>query len=182
MNTKPYKFDLDISNGQASAFTSADGRILHRIAEVRHQQGVSAKVLTKRLAIKPHELDRQQSPYCDLLLSQLYKWQAALDVPVGELLLDPGHALSPGVDRRARLLKLMKTVRSLQQAADSNPLRVLAAQLADQLIEIMPELVDVDCWPIVGKRRMPDDISPREERLLPDPYCDWTRLSSLDGE
>jgi hypothetical protein len=181
MNTEPNKNDFHASNHRATS-PSSEGRVLHRIAEVRLQQGLSDNVLVRRLGIPRKELDRQQSPICDLLLSQLYRWQAALEVPVSELLIDPGHALSPVVGRRAQLVKLMKTVRSLQYAADSNAIRALADQLADQLTGIMPELVDVGGWPIVGQLRAPHDISPLEERLMPDPFPCWTRLPSVDTD
>jgi hypothetical protein len=164
------------------AVSTNDARVLHRIAEVRRQQNLSTRVLVKRLAVTPQELDRQQSPDCDLLLSQLYKWQAALDLPVVELLVAPGRSLSPAIDRRARLVKLMKSVRSLQQLADSDPLRSLAQQLADQLIEIMPELVAVDSWPAVGKRRSLDDVSALEERMLPESVFDRSRLPLTDND
>jgi hypothetical protein len=167
---------------KAHAVSTGEGQVLHRIAEVLHQQGVTERLLVKRLAATRKEIQRQQSPTCDLLLSQLYRWQAALEVPVTELLIDPGHALSPGVGRRAQLVKLMKTVRSLQQVADSAPLRALAVHLADQLVEIMPELADVSSWPIVGKLRLPRDIAPLEERLLPDPFSCWTRIQSVELE
>jgi hypothetical protein len=155
---------------------------LHRIAEVRVQQGLSARVLTKRLGATPQELDRQLSPYCDLRLSQLYSWQAALDVPVAELLIAPGQTLSPAVDRRARLVKLMKSVRSLQQLADTDSLHVLAEKLADQLIAIMPELIDVDAWPAVGKRRTLDDVTALEERMVPESTLDGSRLPMPDND
>jgi hypothetical protein len=148
---------------------------------VRRQQSISVKVLAKRLATTAEEIREQQSPASDLLLSQLYKWQAALHVPAADLLLEPENVLSPSVDRRARLVKLMKTVRSLQKAANSKRLRMLAERLADELIEVMPELVGIDSWPIVGKRRSPSEASPREERPLRDPFSEWTRLSS-EGE
>jgi hypothetical protein len=134
------------------------------------------------LGTTPHELDRQLSPYSDLPLSQLYKWQAALDVPVAELLVAPRHTLSPAVDRRARLVKLMKSVRSLQRLADSDPLRILAERLADQLVEIMPELVDVDSWPAVGQRRAMGDVSALELRAVPDSVFDRTRLPMADND
>ena len=71
------------------------------------------------------------------------------------------------VERRARLVKMMKTVRSLQLAANSPEVGVLVERLAEQLIELMPELVNVDSWPIVGKRRT-NELAPVEERMVMD--------------
>lgn len=182
MDTRQFRCDAQAMRGQVPPVSTNPGRILHRIPEVWRQQNLSTRVLVKRLAITPQELERQQSRCCDLLLSQLYKWQAALDVPVVELLIAPGQSLSPAIERRARLVKLMKSARSLQQLADFEPLRSLAEQLADELIEIMPELVGVDSWPVVGKRRTLDDVSALELRILPDSMLDRSRLPLPDND
>jgi hypothetical protein len=46
---------------------------------------------------------------------------------------------------------------------------------------LMPELVNVDSWPIVGKRRNTSDISPLEERMLPDETMDSTRTPDRES-
>ena len=51
----------------------------------------------------------QEDECADLLVSELYRWQAALDVPIEELLAEPVDSLSPRVMMRASLLKVMKT-------------------------------------------------------------------------
>jgi hypothetical protein len=158
------------------------GHKLHRIAEVCQQQNLSIRKLARRLAATRQELQRQLSPCCDMTLSQLYRWQAALDVPAIELLTAPEQKLSPAVDRRARMIKLMKSARSLQQLADSEPVRSLVDQLADELIEIMPELEEIDAWPVVGRRRTLDEVSGMEQRMLPDSVLDRTRLPMADND
>jgi hypothetical protein len=149
---------------------------MQRLAEVQREQSISDRTMASRLELSMEELRRQKSPEADLPLSALYRWHEALDVPIADLLVEPGPALAPVVERRARLVKTMKTVRSLQLAADSPEIGVLVERLAEQLIELMPELVNVDSWPIVGKRRSTGDISPLEERMLPDETMDstWT--------
>jgi transcriptional regulator with XRE-family HTH domain len=182
METPHLNCDTHLSENPVPAVPTNEAHTLHRLAEVRVQQGISTRVLSKRLGITTQELDRQLSPYSDLPLSQLYKWQAALDVPLAELLVAPRSTLSPAIDRRARLVRLMKSVRSLQRLADTDPMRVLAERLADQLIDIMPELVDVDSWPAVGPRRSSDDISGLELRSVPESVFDRTRLPMPDGD
>ena len=182
MNTPQFNCGTHAGDNPVPAVPTNDARVLHRLAEVRVQQGLSARVLAKRLGTTPQELDRQLSPLSDLRLSELYKWQAALDVPVAELLVAPRPALSPAIDRRARLVKLMKSVRSLQRLADTDEMRILAERLADQLIEIMPELVDVDSWPAVGPRRSLDDVSGLELRSVPEAVFDRSRLPMADGD
>src|SRR5262245_29475282 len=149
---------------------------LQPAGQVQREQSVSDRTMATRLKVTMEELRRQKLPQADLQLSQLYRWHQVLDVPVADLLVEPGPTLAPVVERRARLVKMMKTVRSLQLAADSADVGVLVERLAEQLIELMPELVNVDSWPIVGKRRNSGDISPIEERMLPDETMDstWT--------
>jgi hypothetical protein len=139
---------------------------LQRLGEVQREQGVSDRTMAMRLGVSMEQIRRQQSPTCDMSLCDLYRWQAALDVPIADLLVEPGPALAPVVERRARLVKMMKTVRSLQLAADSPDVGALVEYLAEQLVQLMPELVHVDSWPLVGKRRGPNDVAPLEERVV----------------
>src|SRR5262245_13014829 len=154
---------------------------LQRLAEVQHEQSVSDRTMATRLKVTMEELRRQKSPQADLLLSQLYRWHQALDVPISDLLVEPGPELAPVVERRARLVKMMKSVRSLQLAAKLPEEGVLVERLAEQLIELMPELVNVDSWPIVGKRRNTTDMSPLEERMLRDETMDSTWALDRDA-
>ena len=52
-------------------------------------------------------------------------------------------------------------------------------RLADQLIEIMPELVDVDSWPAVGPRRSLDDVSALEQRSVPESVFDRVQIADV---
>ena len=160
---------------------ASNSRPLHRLAEVQDEQGVSDRTMATRLKLTMEELRRQKSPNTDLSLTDLYRWHQALDVPIADLLVEPGPALAPVVERRARLVKMMKTVRSLQLAADTPDVGVMVERLAEQLVELMPELINVDSWPIVGKRRSTGDISPLEERVLPDETMDSTWTPDRDG-
>ena len=153
-------------NGHASS-VDAPRHVLHRIATVRRQQEVSARVLAKRMNTTVKVVDQQQRVTSDLMLSDLYKWQAALDVPITDLLVEPDASLSPCIRRRAELVKIMKTVRLLEGYAEGCETQSLLAQLQSQLIEMMPELQFVESWPKVGKRRSSNDIAPIEERLVP---------------
>jgi transcriptional regulator with XRE-family HTH domain len=156
--------------------------VFHRIAEVRRQQNVSVRTLARRMKMSDELLRRQEAETCDLPLSALYKWQAALDVPVVELLMEPGPSLSPNVKCRAALLKVMKTVRSMEEQAGSGPVGLLVQGLVAQLTELMPELASVDAWPTVGKRRTGTEISPLEERVISAGLFDsgWGEWSECD--
>ena len=63
-------------------------------------------------------------------LSELLRWQRALGVPFAELLNEPDGELFPPVQLRARLLRAMKTVRTIQERARQASVRRLA-----------------ECWP-----------------------------------
>ena len=105
-----------------------------------------------------------------MTLSELYRWQAVLDVPLEELLADPQDALSPRVLMRARMLRVMKTARALRAQARSESEHRLAKVLIGQLIEIMPELKEVAAWPTVGHRRTADEVGRIGERPIPDDF------------
>lgn len=145
---------------------------LHRIAEVMREQGVSTRAMAARLGTPIAEVDRHSSPTCDLLLSELIEWHEALEVPVVDLIAEPGPELSTDVRRRALLVKVMKTVRSMQRLENASSVELLVQRLESQLLELMPELASVDSWPIVGKRRSTDDISALEQHALPETMFD----------
>jgi hypothetical protein len=114
------------------------------------------------------QVRRQEDPQTDLPLSDLYQWHAALDVPVADLLIESESPLSEPVHTRARLLRVMKTVRALKETATAVSVLRFATMLEQQLIELMPELAEVAPWHSVGKRRSPDELGRIAERVLPD--------------
>ena len=113
---------------------------------------------------------------CDLLLSTLYQWRAALGVPAANLLLDEDDGLSAPVLKRARMIRLMKTAAAILERAEQDSMKRLAQMLVDQLIEIMPELETVTAWHAVGQRRSLDECGRIAEHQLPD---DWFMRSEL---
>jgi hypothetical protein len=92
------------------------------------------------------EVRRMERESTDMTLSQLYKWQQILEVPVAELLVDLDQPLSPPVLRRAQLVRLMKTATTLDKKARSPSVQRLVQMLMGQLVEIMPELEHIGPW------------------------------------
>lgn len=131
---------------------------LHRIADVRRLQGVSLRAARQALGVTSDEVRRQEDPHCDLLLSELLRWQEVLDVPVAELLSEPSMHLSQPVSARASLVKVMKTATTILESARSPGIHTLAVRLIEQLRELMPELEGIAPWPSVGQRRTLDEI------------------------
>ena len=147
---------------------------LHRLAEVRRLQGVSRRTLARRLNTSVEDISLQEQQNTDLPVSTLYRWQEVLDVPVSELLVDSGDPLSPPVMRRAQLVRMMKTARTMLERSQQLAVQRMAQVLVDQLEEMMPELAHVGPWPAVGKRRGQDELGQAAYRelwtdLLPDP-------------
>ena len=142
-------------------------RVLHRIAEVRREQQVSSRAVASRMNTTVAVVDRQQKSTCDLMLSDLYRWQAALDVPVADLLVEPGEGLSPSIRLRAELLKVVKTVRLMEHYAQDAATQRLVTQLRNQLTDMIPEYEHVEAWPKVGQRRAAGDVAFREEHPVP---------------
>jgi len=135
----------------------SNSRPFHRIAEVRAQQGLSLRTVSRRTGIDIKELRRQELPTTDLSISQLTLWQQALEVPLIDLLVDDSQTLSRPVKERAKLVRIMKSVVSLLEVAESQPrVHRLATMLKEQLLDLMPELADVGGWPQCGTRRGAD--------------------------
>ena len=121
---------------------------LHRIMEVCELQGVTLRTAARRMDATLTETRAQQQPTYDMRLSTLYRWQQALEVPVAELLTDAhiDHSLSQPVKMRASLLRMMKTVLSIRDKATQPAVQRMIQSLAQQFIELMPELRDVTPW------------------------------------
>jgi transcriptional regulator with XRE-family HTH domain len=145
-------------------------RPLHRIAEVRHRQGISVRSAARRMNTSMEHVRRHEEPHCDLTLSELYEWQQALEVPVAELLVDVQAPLSEPVLTRARLLRVMKTVRAIQESQNHTSVGRLSLMLEQQLVELMPELQEVSAWHSVGQRRSHDELGRAADRVLPDSF------------
>ena len=82
--------------------TNETGRPLHRIQAVRIQQGMSLRTAARQLAMDVRAIRAQEQATTDLRLSDLYRWQQALDVPAAELLEESGEPLSRPVAERAK--------------------------------------------------------------------------------
>src|SRR3954453_21809589 len=84
-------------------------RGLQKLCSARRRQGLSIRCIAQRLGLTVGEVGAQGDGRSDLLLSEIFWWQGALEVPVQELLQEPDDALSSMVSMRAQLLKVMKT-------------------------------------------------------------------------
>jgi transcriptional regulator with XRE-family HTH domain len=138
--------------------TAAPGSPLHRIQDVRRQQGMSLRTATRQLGLDARTIRAQEQESTDLRLSDLYRWQRALGVPISELLVEADEPLSRPVMERARMVRLMKTAAALLESAPTPAVRHMAENLVEQLNEIMPELKEVSPWHSVGQRRSLDEL------------------------
>lgn len=145
------------SRGRTSATGKAEVQ-RHRIAEVMEQEGVSARGLALRLGTTRSNLMKTIDPTHDMKLSELYQLQAALRVPASELLAASYDGLPPEILQRTRLLRMMRTVRSIQEISTEEQIQVLAMRLVEKLTEIMPELEGVSAWPIKGQPRKSHEL------------------------
>ena len=141
---------------------------LHRVRTVRLQQGVSMRTAARHTGTDVRQLKLQEQETTDLRISDLHKWQLALDVPIGELLVEPESTLSPPILERARMVRLMKTIAAIQERSQSVRIRRMAQTAAEQLVEIMPELKDVSPWHEYGQRRSLNEFGRIVDRQMPD--------------
>ena len=130
---------------------------LHRIAEVRLQQGVSLRNISRRTGLPVRQLRDQEQPQSNLTLRDLHIWKDALEVPLEHLLVDNDMAVPQSIRSRALLIRIMKTVMSLRALVMNRRLVILLDTLRQQLVELMPELSQIGSWPMYGTQRNPDD-------------------------
>jgi transcriptional regulator with XRE-family HTH domain len=138
-------------------YTQTPAKPLHRLAEVRRQERITRRTLARRMGLTLREVQEQEDPFADIRLSELYRWQMAMEVPVTELLCEPQCDLSPPIQLRAKLLLMMKTIRTIQQRSHSASLKRLVETLIGQILEVVPDLKDTAPWPMVGRRRRQRD-------------------------
>lgn len=150
----------------------SNGRILHRIREIRLREGVSLRSAARQMGTDIRSLRLQEQESTDLRLSDLHKWQKALDVPLTELVVDDELPLSQPVMERARLIRLMKTAAAIHERAPSPAIKRMAQMLVEQLVEIMPELKEVSPWHQFGQRRSLDEYGRIMERTVSDELLD----------
>lgn len=172
MSTVEYNFDLGGGYQTPAPIVPPVGnclpRPLHRIAEVRQEQGVSVRSAARRMGLSMQDVRAQEQACQDLRISQLQQWQQVLDVPLADLLIDTAGPLSTPVSQRAHMLRVMKTAKALAESSHEAPVQRLTAMLISQLIDVMPELKEVSAWHSVGQRRTQDEMGRIAERTIPD--------------
>ena len=126
---------------------------LQRVAEAREQQGFSLRTIARRTGIDLRTLRSHENPTTDMKLSELRRWQLALEVPMVDLIEDDAQPLSSPVRDRANLVRIMKTVVAIKEAGGSPRIQRLAEMLFEQMVELMPELKEIGGWPQHGSRR-----------------------------
>jgi hypothetical protein len=62
----------------------------------------------------------------------------------------------------------MKTALAIREAAEDESVGRMAQMMAEQLVEIMPELRDVNPWHTVGQRRTLDEFGRIATETVPD--------------
>ena len=141
---------------------------LHRIREVRLQQGISLRSAARQIGRDVRTLRSQEDEHADLRLSDLRRWQKVLDVPIAELLTEAEPPLSQPVLERARLIRLMKTATAIRERSTAIEIQRMAQMMVEQLVEVMPELANVSPWHTYGQRRGLDELGRIAERAIAD--------------
>lgn len=171
MSTVEYNFETNGVNITPATPSGNDNpRHFHRLCEVRQQQGTSLRSISRRLNLTLQDVRSQENPQSDLRISDLIKWQAVLEVPLADLLVDSEGPLSEPVYNRASMLRIMKTAKAIQESAHECGVKRLASMLVGQLVQMMPELAEVSAWHTVGQRRTQDEVGRIVERPIPDNF------------
>jgi len=174
MSTVNYDHSFDTPRVDVSRAISGSHRQLprplHRISEVRQQQGASLRSVSRRMDMTVQEIREQEEACTDLRISDLLKWQHVLEVPLADLLIDTDGPLSEPVSLRANMLRVMKTAKAIQESAHDRSVQRMANMLVEQLVRIMPELAEVTAWHSVGQRRTQDELGRIVERTIPENF------------
>ena len=157
-----------VGTAQDVAVPATGSQPLQRLAAVRRQQGLTLGTVARRLNIEIEQVRQQESESSDLPLSMLYAWQKALEVPVAELLVEAGDALTAPVLKRSQLVRLMKTVVTISEQTKQESVRRMVQTMVGQLVEIMPELANVSAWHTLGEQRGPSELGVAAQRRLSD--------------
>ena len=139
---------------------------VNRIAAVRQQQEMSLRSVARHTGIDVRTLRKQEKPTANLTLTELSNWAQALDVPVKDLIDVPEQGLANPIQKRAQLIRVMKSAVSIQETADTEGMQAFADTQVSQLVEIMPELEGVTAWPTYGQRRGSEEVGRTAERHL----------------
>ncbi len=129
---------------------------LHSLKAIRLREEVSLRSIARRMGITQTLASDQEEGRCELSLSDLYRWQRALKVPISELLAVPDEKLTEEIRRRACLVRLAKSANSLVKKCSNPSERQLAQSFVHQLEELMPELSEVGSWPEPRPRPLAD--------------------------
>lgn len=137
---------------RSPAVAGLPAQVHNRIAQVREQQGISQRTMARRMRIDLKSYQVLERPGTDLRHSQLIALQAALEVPMVDLLEDT-QTLSRPVAERAKMIKVMKTAAALRETPSNARVERMVETLCEQLVDVMPELAEVSSWPQYGSRR-----------------------------
>ena len=119
---------------------------LNRIQEVRLTEDVTLGTIARKMGKTASQLKKEECPEADLRISDLVRWQSALNVPLIDLLVEPEYGVSDMIRTRGCLVRVTKTANSILRNSQTPEMQYLAQTLIDQLVEIMPELKDQGAW------------------------------------
>lgn len=77
---------------------------------------------------------------------------------LADLLVETDGPLSEPIMTRAQWLRIVKTVRAINETATSSSTQRFATMLEQQLVELMPERNDVAARYSVDHRRSPNEL------------------------
>ena len=164
-------FDTSFSHVPVPAVPPTTVRPLHRIADARRRQDISVRSAARRMQTSMEQVRKQEDPNCDMLLSDLHRWQRALrSADHGAAGRQRRAVIGARADACPSAARDENRARQFRNRPTSPSIQRFAAMLEQQLIELMPELKDVAAWHSVGQRRSPNELGRIAERVLPDSY------------
>jgi transcriptional regulator with XRE-family HTH domain len=148
--------DVNDSQGMPDAQPPARRR-LHRLAAARRARKLSLREAARQLDLNVEDVKRQEEATQDLSLSEFYRWQQLLNLPVEELLVETESPLPRPTVRREILTKMIQTVLTILRQTKQPAIRRMAHTLVDQMVDLHPELRAMADAQSAGRQHLLDD-------------------------
>jgi transcriptional regulator with XRE-family HTH domain len=144
---------------------------VHQVELARHCKGLSRRDVARRMDVDLNEVKRQENETTDLRLTELYRWQEALDATLPELLTGDHDPIStPEIDSR-RMAKMLNATTEIRKTTNQSQVHRLAQMLLWQLGELSPQMDGLRQWQ--SGRECVSEASPKPRD--DDGPTDWTR-------
>jgi transcriptional regulator with XRE-family HTH domain len=158
---------MDRKDKPAKDSSPRQRRELHRLSIVRKLRKLTLNEVARQLQLPYEEARRQEQETSDLALSQLYRWQRLLQVPIADLLVDGDESLGVPAVKKEALTAVLEVALQIIAHTRQPGIRRIAHTLVDQLVELSPELKPIADAHTAGQAHLFDEQGRALKGALP---------------